>query len=121
MSNQQLSQEQFVETVYAFAADQMKDGASAHEIQASLVEKGLDPDDAATVVANLTRLKSEAIRSAGKKNMLYGGLWCVGGTVVTALTYSAAAAGGGRYVVAWGAIVFGAVQFFRGVGQARGE
>jgi hypothetical protein len=49
-----------------------------------------------------------------KKNMLYGALWCIGGIVVTAVTYSASS-DGGRYVVAWGAIVFGAIQFFRGL------
>jgi len=26
--------------------------------------------------------------------------------------------GGGRYVIAWGAIIFGAIQFFRGAAQA---
>jgi len=29
--------------------------------------------------------------------------------------------GGGTYVVAWGAIIFGAIQFFRGVSQSAGE
>ena len=43
------------------------------------------------------------------------------GVVITALTYSAAVtAGGGRYVVAWGAVVFGAIQFFRGLTQLKG-
>jgi hypothetical protein len=55
-----------------------------------------------------------AIRAAANKNMLVGGLWCAGGILVTALTYSAAS-GGGSYVVAWGAIVFGGIQFFRGL------
>lgn len=48
--------------------------------------------------------------------MLYGALWCIGGLVVTALTYSAAS-DGGTYVVAWGAVLFGAIQFFKGVWQ----
>ncbi len=46
--------------------------------------------------------------------MVFGALWCIGGIVVTVVTYSAAASGG-TYVVAWGAIVFGAIQFFRGL------
>jgi hypothetical protein len=46
---------------------------------------------------------------------------CFVGLVVTAWTYqSAANAGGGRYVVAWGAIVFGAIQLFRGLMQLAG-
>jgi hypothetical protein len=113
-------QEQVVEAVYAFAAEQMKNGASPEQIQATLVEKGLPQDAAEAVVSNLTRAVSEAKGKAGKKNMLYGALWCVGGIVVTAATYSAASDGGGTYVVAWGAIIFGAIQFFRGLAQSSG-
>jgi len=57
------------------------------------------------------------INEKAKKDMLFGALWCVGGIIVTAATYSAAS-GGGRYVVAWGAIIFGAIQFFRGLAKS---
>jgi len=120
MSDEEASQEQIVQEVYALAAEQMTGGSSPQQIQSMLVEKGLDQESAATVVANLTRMRSEAIREAGKKNMLYGALWCIGGIGVTAATYSAAS-GGGRYVVTWGAIVFGAIQFVRGLKQSSGE
>lgn len=50
---------------------------------------------------------------SGSKDMIVGALWCVGGILVTAYSYSAAS-GGGSYVVAWGAIIFGGIQFFRG-------
>ena len=52
--------------------------------------------------------------------MIFGALWCVGGIVVTAVTYSSAVSspGGGHYIIAWGAIVFGAVQFFKGLFQS---
>lgn len=46
--------------------------------------------------------------------MLYGALWCIGGIVITVVTYSAAS-GGGTYVVAWGAIIFGFIQFVKGL------
>ncbi len=49
-----------------------------------------------------------------KKSMIYGALWTIGGTLVTILTYSGAR-GGGRYVIAWGAIVFGLIGFFKGL------
>ena len=45
--------------------------------------------------------------------MLHGALWCGGGILVTGITYLAAS-GGGTYFLAWGAIVFGAIQFFHG-------
>jgi hypothetical protein len=48
------------------------------------------------------------------KDMLYGALWCIGGIVVTAATYSAAQ-NGGSYVIAWGTILFGGIQFLKGL------
>jgi hypothetical protein len=60
------------------------------------------------------------------RNMGIGGAICAIGLAVTIVTYSAAASapGGGRYLVAWGAILFGGLQFLRGcvqwtVGAAR--
>lgn len=66
-----------------------------------------------------TRLKMvpEAMKTVGKRNMLYGGLWCVGGTVATVATYAAASSSGGSYFVAWGAMVFGGIQFVKGLYQ----
>jgi hypothetical protein len=122
VSHAQPSEEEIVQAVYSFAATQMQSGASNQQIVAMLIDKGLGPDAAATVVKNLGRMRTAAVAAAGKKNMAYGALWCIGGIVVTAATYGAAAsAGGGTYVVAWGAIVFGAIQFIRGLVQAFGE
>jgi GYF domain 2 len=56
-----------------------------------------------------------AQRAAAERNMLVGGLICVVGIGVTAVTYSGASSSGGHYVVAWGAIAFGALRFFRGL------
>jgi hypothetical protein len=60
-----------------------------------------------------------AHRAMGMKNMMWGGLVCVGGTAVTIYTYEAAVAtpGGGTYFCAWGAIVFGGIQLVRGIIQ----
>jgi hypothetical protein len=55
-------------------------------------------------------------RAMANRNMLVGGLWCVGGILVTGYTLAASSGpGGGTYVVAWGAILFGGIQFFRGL------
>ncbi|HVS71572.1 MAG TPA: hypothetical protein VHQ47_09985 [Phycisphaerae bacterium] len=50
------------------------------------------------------------------RNMKVGGIWLVGGAVVTLGTMSMAG-DGGHYVLAWGAIVFGGLQFGMGVLQ----
>jgi hypothetical protein len=69
------SEEEVVEAIYGLAADQMKAGASGLEIESMLVEKGLDRGVAATVVENLTRMRSEAVRSAGRKNPSVANRW----------------------------------------------
>ena len=58
--------------------------------------------------------------SKGIKNMIFGGLWFVGGSLVTAFTYGAAS-DGGSYVVAWGAIIFGGGQLLYGLYQYFGS
>ena len=50
----------------------------------------------------------------GAGTMIVGGLVCAAGLAVTSIS-AAAAGGGGRYVFAWGAILFGATAFFRGL------
>jgi ribosomal protein S27E len=60
--------------------------------------------------------KKAAGQSQGPKNLLSGALWCIGGIVVTIATY-AAAEPGGTFIIAWGAILFGGLQFLEGLCQ----
>jgi hypothetical protein len=55
--------------------------------------------------------------------MLHGAVWFFGGIVVTLFSYVAAVSspGGGHYGIAYGAIIFGIVQFFRGRAAATGR
>jgi hypothetical protein len=57
------------------------------------------------------------VNSRHLKNMIFGLMWCVGGGVVTFFTYQQAMANptGGKYIVAWGAIVVGFFQFLSGL------
>ena len=116
MTTPQPPQEQIVQAIYQYAAELVKAGNSAKQVEKKLMEKGLDQQAAAVVVQNLFQMRSKALKETGKKSMLYGALWFIGGTVVTLGTL-AAASGGGTYVIAWGAIIFGAIQFFRGLSQ----
>lgn len=56
----------------------------------------------------------QALAKKYSRKMVSGILWAVGGTIVTAATYSAASHGG-RYFIAWGAILFGIIDFFQGL------
>jgi hypothetical protein len=42
--------------------------------------------------------------------MIWGAVWCIGGIIVTLLSI-----GNGAGVIAYGAIIWGAIQFFKGV------
>jgi hypothetical protein len=122
MSDQQLSrfeQERLVQAIYMNAADMMKNGMSNYEIEKNLVSKGLDEQVARTIVSNLRAARTKALRDVALKQMAIGGVICIVGLVITIGTYQAAQ-GGGRYVVAWGAIIFGGFQFFRGLGRLMG-
>jgi hypothetical protein len=52
----------------------------------------------------------------GMRNIVIGFAIAIVGAIITFATFSASA-GGGTYVVAWGAIIFGAIQGVRGVIQ----
>jgi hypothetical protein len=55
----------------------------------------------------------EVTRQLALKNMLVGGLWCVGGLIVTIASMSASQGG----IICFGAVIFGGAQFFKGLGQ----
>lgn len=95
MEEQEREAQEFVNRVYSFAANLMfEQEKSATETKRILVEEGLREEDAEVVVTNFQNQLQQAKSEAGNKNMLYGALWCIGGLVVTALTYSAASDGG---------------------------
>jgi hypothetical protein len=115
MEENPLTPEQAVEQVYAVAANMMvRENKGPYEVQQKLISIGLNEESARIVVENLERQINEAKKNRANKDMLYGGLWFFGGLIVTLVSLSAAS-GGGSYVVAYGAIIFGGIQFFRGL------
>ncbi len=117
MSNagMQPTQAQLAQAVYDFAAQELADGASASEVRGMLRQRGLDGNTAAHIVAALTSAAKPA-QKAGVGNMVLGAAWCIGGTIVTVATYDAAQQGG-EYVIAYGAIITGVIQFLHGLIQ----
>lgn len=59
---------------------------------------------------------TSARKEASERDMLFGFLWCMGGLIVTVVTHqNAVAQGGGLYYVAWGAMIYGGLQFLKGL------
>ena len=98
--------------IYAYAASLIKADYSESALLENLMRRGLDEDTANNVLKNIYQVKATATkkdsREAGKRNMIIGALWCVGGIAVTLYTLQTAKAGG-SYVVTWGAIIFGGI------------
>lgn len=101
---------------YELAEKQIRKGAPQQQVQAMLVQMGLDEKMAESVVSDIVDMDSEfrAGGRAGTGHMTSGALWFIGGVLVTAISYSAASPGE-MYLFAWGAILFGALQFLRGL------
>lgn len=68
-------------------------------------------------VAELDAELGRAVAGRGLRTVLVGAAWAVIGIGVTVWSYGSARQGGGRYVVAWGAIVVGVVMIVRGLMQ----
>ena len=117
MTQQQQSTQDAVRAIYTYAGSLMKANVSDSVIRAKLVEQGLRADAADVVIANLRRAK----RKVALKDMAIGAGFCLVGLMITIATYAAATSGrgSGSYIVAWGAIIFGALQFFRGLARLR--
>jgi uncharacterized protein YoaH (UPF0181 family) len=122
-----------IAALFAYADRLLNAGQTPTEVERELMAKGLDRGPAATIVAKVVserarqameRDRQEAQVSAASTssgdaggNIALGAIICVIGILVTVVSYSSAA-GGGTYVVAWGAIVFGAIRMFKGFAQA---
>jgi hypothetical protein len=79
---------------------------SAEEVKTTLVEKGVHHEAAVIVIENVQHQIKKAKKERGQKDMLYGALWFIGGTIATFANIG---------FIFWGAMVFGAVQFIKGV------
>ena len=110
MEENQKNQDQQVKQIYENAANLMvEQKKSANEVKETLIKEGLDSESASNVVENIEQHMKKAKKEGANKNMLYGALWCVGGTIATVADLG---------YIFWGAIVFGAIQFFMGVAKS---
>ena len=105
-----------LERAMSYAKDVLRQGMPRAVVEEVLRSQGFDAATASSIVERADRAKNER-RVAGRRHMIVGAIICVLGIVVTAITYSSAEHGG-SYVIWWGAIAFGGLQFFRGLIQA---
>ena len=64
--------------------------------------------------------KKKSPQDQARSDIRVGAFWLIGGIIITIVTYSMSATGG-RYIVAWGAILFGGIQLLRGLSNLHGQ
>jgi len=106
---------EFTKTLWNYALDEKKEGKSDLEIIKGLQGKGLDEAHSILFIKSLEHKATELLK-AHDTEMITGGIICVLGTVITFWTMTVAQ-NGEYYVIAWGAIIFGAIRFFKGMGN----
>lgn len=131
-----------IAAVFAYADGQLSTGKSASEVEKDLMSKGMEKESAASVVdkivnerarqaAERARLLAQrdreraahrrrviALRAeAARQGMMIGAIICLIGVLITLLSYSAALSVS-VYVIAWAAILFGAIRFLRAAALA---
>ena len=103
----QATQEEALGAVYKHAAYMLySEKRTGEDVIENLKERGLNPEVAEAVVLNLQGELAKAKKAQAQKDMLYGGLWLAGGTIATLANIG---------FIFWGAILFGGVQFFKGL------
>lgn len=108
--------EEFSIRIWQYILDEKETGTADSSILKGLVERGLDESEAVQMLSTTNDKVKEIIDSNDTK-MLVGGVTFVLGIFITLITYSQAKMKGGIYIVAWGAIVFGAGRFFKGFAE----
>ncbi len=124
MSAENIPTSQFPQEMVAGVIKELSAGKQPARIIKEMEKQGWTKDMAAALVAQAQQtIKTyqespegrKVMAARYKRTMLAGVLWAVGGIVVTAVTYDMASRGGGTYVVAWGAVIFGIYDFVRGL------
>lgn len=109
MEASQTADQQPNDYLYQYAANLLANGnKSGADVERLLMLKGLAADEASAIVRELENENpiQNTQKAQAKKDMLHGGLWCIGGLALTLADVG---------FVFWGAILFGGIQFIKGV------
>ena len=115
--------------LFQYVLHALDNGSSKKELRTQLIAFGYTAGDAEQTVEDVDEWRrrnpvaqqpthAPISSGSGNTNMIVGGLVCLLGLAITIGTFMASADGGGRFTIAYGAVIFGAIQFFRGLSQS---
>jgi len=99
---------------FKYAALELANNKPPMFIVKELTNRGLQSEVASRIVNETQSLLKKARGEKHKKRMTRGALWTIAGLVLTCGSYLFAS-DGGSYVLCWGAIIFGLIDFFVGL------
>ncbi|MBR4840291.1 MAG: hypothetical protein IK005_07435 [Paludibacteraceae bacterium] len=104
-----------IDALYQYVADMiLKKDMTAREVRKVLVGQGVNEEVAKTIVKQVSDEIAKVRKKEASKNLIIGGIICGIGLLVTILS-CINSAGTGSYVIAFGAIIGGAVKFVQGI------
>ncbi len=108
-------EDSYLRSVWVYAFEEKEAGKTDNEIRTGIIDKGLTEEEADEMIRSLEN-KVKEFMHAHDTQIWVGGFICLAGLGVTLWSFSAAYAASGRfYVIAYGAIIVGAIRFFRGI------
>jgi hypothetical protein len=119
-SHQQASYEtdwkkQELSGLFEYAAMELASNKSHPVVEKLLVNRGASLETAKAIVKDAQYAVKKLRREKYKKRMTRGLLWTIAGVVITCGTLAFADSLGGRYVLFYGAIIFGFIDFVVGL------
>lgn len=91
----------------------LEENKSTEEVKQIMMQRGREERDAENIANRALGDIQEAKQEAKDKDKLYGGITLLIGLLITTLSYQVAQPGG-KFVLAWGAVIYGGIRFARG-------
>lgn len=101
--------------LFRFAAQELAKNQSPKTIVKKMIEQGVTPATADQIVIETQKALKKALAEKNRKRMTRGLIWTVAGIVLTCGTLAFASNLGGRYILFYGAIIYGIIDFIAGL------
>ena len=101
--------------LFQYAAMELSSNKSHQAVEKLLVSRGASLETAKTIVKDAQYGIKKSHREKYKKRMTRGLIWTILGAVITCGTYAFASELGGKFVLFYGAIIFGFIDFIIGL------
>ncbi len=104
-----------MQAIYQYVAGELSRNTVPQVIERELINRSVPPELAKQIITSTQRALKKGSGEKYRKRMVRGILWTVAGVIVTCGSYMFASDLSGSYLLCWGAIIFGLIDFFVGL------